>query len=255
MTAFSPPWPETCWIVSPSTSAAKSATLTSSSFSGRMMAVISFMTALPSLPAGRSRFQGANSNHGVWRRPGHKDRRVDGRTLSAIGGSGDLVEVEALNLLLGSDAHSDCRVEDLEEDEARGTDPDQVRADPDQLGDQLLAVSVEEAGDSGFGTAVEAAAVSSVGEKAKGDQAPGPVDTVDGDRADRIIDLEDVFDEQGAIDDHDASDRADQDGRGGRHESAGSRDGDETRQHPVGAHRRIRAPVFSPGHEEGEQGS
>src|ERR1035437_4668318 len=112
MTAFSPPWPDTCWIVSPSTSAAKSAILTSSSFSGRMMAVISFMTALPSLSAGRSRFHGANSNQGAWRRPGHKDRRVDGRAISAIGGSRNLVEVEALNLLLGSDAHSDRGIED-----------------------------------------------------------------------------------------------------------------------------------------------
>src|SRR5450756_606350 len=134
MTAFSPPWPETCWIVSPSTSAAKSATLTSSSFSGRMMAVISFMTALPSLSAGRSRFQGANHSVCVCR-PGYENRRVDGRTVTAIGGSGDLVEVEALDLVLGSDAHSEREVDDLEEREARGADLSLIHiSEPTRLG-------------------------------------------------------------------------------------------------------------------------
>src|SRR5664279_5281166 len=121
MTAFSPPWPETCWIVSPSTSAAKSAILTSSSFSGRMMAVISFMTALPSLSAGRSRFQAAHN--GVCRL-GHEDRRIDGRTVSAVGGRRDLAEVEALHFLLRRHAHPDHEVDDLEEDEARRAHPE-----------------------------------------------------------------------------------------------------------------------------------
>src|SRR5512140_266925 len=208
MTAFSPPWPETCWIVSPSTSAAKSATLTSSSFSGRMMAVISFMAALPSLSAGRSRFQGANRGACGCRPRGHEDRRVDGRTVSAVRGGGDLVEVEALDLLLGRDAHPDRGVEDFEEDEAREADPDHVRADPDQLGDQLLAVAVEETGASGVGPAVEAAAVRPVGEEAEGDQPPGAVEPVDGDRADGVVDLEGVLDEEGRVNDEDAADGA-----------------------------------------------
>src|SRR5512135_3211607 len=138
MTAFSPPWPETCWIVRPSTSAAKSATLTSSSFSGRMMAVMSFMSVLlASLSAGRRRAQGVGRDGGGRCRRGDENGRVDGRAVAGIRGRGDLVEVEALDLLRGGDAHADRGVEDLEEREAREADPGDVRDDPDQLGGEL----------------------------------------------------------------------------------------------------------------------
>src|SRR5450631_1063774 len=209
MTAFSPPWPETCWIVSPSTSAAKSATLTSSSFSGRMMAVISFMTALPSLSAGRSRLQGRRCGG---RRAGDEDRRADGRAVPAVGGSGDLAEVEALELLLGRDAHPDQAVDDLEEDEARRAHPDQVRPESNELGDELSGVAVEQPGYARLGPPVESAAVGPVGKEAKSDHAPDSVEAVDGDGTDRVVELQGVLDEEGGPDDEDAGDRADQDG-------------------------------------------
>src|SRR5664279_5587175 len=107
------------------------------------------------------------------------------RQVSAIGGSGDLVEVEALDLVLGSDAHSEREVDDLEEREARGTDPDEIRDDANDLGEQLLRIAVEEARDSGLRAAIQPAAVRAVREEAERANPPRGVSAGERGRADR----------------------------------------------------------------------
>ena len=151
------------------------------------------------------------------------------------------MEVEALHLLLGGDAHPDEEVEDLEEGEARHTDPEEVRADADELGDELAAVPVEEPRDARCRATIPAASVGAVGEEAEGDETPRTVDTVDGDRADRVIDLHPVLDEERRFHDEDARDRADEDRDGRVHERAGRGDRDHPGEHPVDCHRRVRA--------------
>src|SRR5664279_4869328 len=126
------------------------------------------------------------------------------RQVSAIGGSGDLVEVEALDLVLGSDAHSEREVDDLEERQARGTDPEEIRDDANDLGEQLLRIAVEEARASGLRAAIQSAAVHALLEEAESDQPPRAVEAVDRDGADRVVELQCVLHEEGGPDDEHA---------------------------------------------------
>jgi hypothetical protein len=76
---------------------------------------------------------------------------------------------------------------------------------------QLLRVAVEQAGDAlrradaevlGRADAVPALAVAAVREQADREEAPGAVDAVDADRADRVVDLDLVEEADGPDDQH-----------------------------------------------------
>src|SRR5205823_3043396 len=124
--------------------------------------------------------------------------------------------------------------------------PRETHAALDELGDQLLRVAVEQAGDAlerraggtevlGRAHAVPALAVAAVREQADGDQAPEPIDAVNADRAHRIVDL-DLIEEEDAPDDQHARDRADDERAYRRDERARRRDGHEAGQHAVAHH-------------------
>ena len=111
----------------------------------------------------------------------------------------------------------------------------------DRLHDELRCVAVQNAAHA-VGTvlldeliandAVPAGAVLAVGEDADRKHAPQAVDAVHGDRADRIVHAA-LVEEEHALDDDHAGDRADHD-RGPRiDERARRRDRDQAREHAV----------------------
>ena len=71
---------------------------------------------------------------------------------------------------------------------------------PSELGAELAGVAPEQTLDALDVGAVPAGAVAAVGEQADGEHAERPVDAVDGDGADRVVDLQPALDEPHGLD-------------------------------------------------------
>ena len=91
----------------------------------------------------------------------------------------------------------------------------QMTSSAERLGAELAELAVDDALHrdrvaGAVGAAVPAAAVAAVGEDADGEHAEGAAHAVDGDGADRVVDLQLVLDEADGVDDEHAGDGADE---------------------------------------------
>src|SRR2546426_4967507 len=235
------PKPRTSLTVMPMMPAPVSASFTSSSLNGLMIASIFF---IPCAPAPSARALGGHRRHHrrLHARRAHRvhERRRPVDLGIAVGPH--LGHVEAFQLDLGTDAHAEDHVVDLEEGPRGREDEHEARDGADDLRHELAGSAVEETTHRAL-DAVEAVAVRAVGEEAEAQHAPRAVDAVDGDRADRIVDPHHRLDEHGGPTDEHTGDRADHEGPEARHEAARRRDRDETRQHSVDHHARVRLAV------------
>src|SRR3989441_5582341 len=233
------PKPRTSVTVMPMMPAPVSASFTSSSLNGLMIASIFFISRSPRAP-GRHRHRGR-----LHRRCAHRvdERRRPMHLRVAVGAH--LGYVEPFQLDLGADAHAEGEVVDLEEGPRRAEDEAEVDERTDDLGDELAWVAVEDPLHRARHP-VEAVAIGAVGEDSEAQHPPGAAGPMDGDRADRVVHLHRPLDEEhGPADEH-ASERADHESPEARHEGARRGDRHEPRQHAVDHHARVGLAVFRP---------
>src|SRR3989454_8500181 len=188
---FCRPKPRTSLTVIPTKPAPVSASFTSSSLNGLMIAAIFFID----FSWRRNAFYGF-STRALRRHRGHPrcpDRgrahgmHERGRPLDlGIAVGSHLGHVEALQLDLGTDAHAEDEVVDLEEDPGGREDEGEARGGPDDLSHELARPAIEEAAHRTL-DAVEAVAVGAVGGEAEAEHPPGAVDDADRDGAARIV--------------------------------------------------------------------
>src|SRR5262245_59092984 len=128
-----------------------------------------------------------------------------------VTGNAHFVQIQAFRFNLRLHAETDGQIDCLEYDESKNSDRDNVGRDADKLGNKLRRVAVEQTGNSAR-DAVPTVAIGSVREQAEGETTPCAVNTMDGDGADRIVDLELMSDEQGRFHNQQAGDDTDQAG-------------------------------------------
>src|SRR6267378_6844977 len=243
---FCRPKPRTSLTVMPTTPAAVSASLTSSSLNGLMIASIFVIAASRSVTAlgrhhsrhHRLRFAGdavttETVHQGAW--------TLDlGITVAA-----HLRHVEAFEFDLWTDPHAEGEIVGLEERVRGNKDEPETRERADDLGNELARPAVEQSAHRSL-DAVEPVPVRPVGKEAHAEDAPGPARAVHGNRADRIVDLQRALDvEHGPAHEH-AGDGADHERPEAGDERARSRDGHQARQHAVDQHRGIGLAVDGP---------
>lgn len=141
-----------------------------------------------------------------------------------------LGNVEACELDLGRNAVTAHQAANHHErDACHHAHISDVGANTAQSSEELPAVAVEQALHRPR-DAIEPFTVSAVSEQSQGDNAPRAVAAVHRNSADRVVDAERGFDEEGCGDHQEAADGTDEQRNARADEGAGRRDGDQARQ-------------------------
>src|SRR5690606_19306631 len=113
-----------------------------------------------------------------------------------------LAQIKTCDLVGCLDPDSYRLLQDDEDDQSEAEGPGEVHDDAEHLGDEEVRAPVEEARDPSVGP---------IGEDAEGQKAPGPVDSVDADRSDGVVDVKLPVHEPDAEDYQEPGDDPDQD--------------------------------------------
>src|SRR5215831_6289245 len=105
-----------------------------------------------------------------------------------IGRDADLGDVQAIQLIFVPAPVWADRVDELQYEVGEDPDGDQIGQSPDALGEKLRGVAVKQSLD-GARDSVPTVAVAPVGKQTEGKYSPRPIEAVDRDGPDRIVDF------------------------------------------------------------------